>query len=171
MKKTHWLQNLSSLIFGTSLFTVTTVSAKEATMILPFVGSGYASNSNNEGYGTHFGARILLSANATQRFGLEVSQLDLFSLESQQPSKRFTAIGIVVEQTLWDWFLMSIGTLGYIEHGDNKNRPFGLRTNLGWEGTLINHSIRPFVVYRMDTIFDRSTTRINSLSIGLRWTL
>jgi len=137
-------------------------------MALPFAGVGYTKSKDQDGFGAHIGARFLMAANGRQRFGIEISQLDLYALDNSAPSTKYTAIGIVVEQTLWDWFLMSIGTIGYISTEAHSSNPFGIRTNLGWEGGKQQDQLRPFVVYRADYIFDSANTRVNSISSGIR---
>lgn len=138
---------------------------------MPFSGIGYTSSDNpwGDGIGTHVGVRYLLSANAKQSYGVEVSYLDLYALDDGGPDVRYTAIGIVIEQTLWDWFLMSVGTVGYIGIGDNDDNPFGVRTNLGWVSNNAS-KVNPFIVYRTDLIFDDPSVSMNSLSAGIKIT-
>ncbi|MCL0047233.1 hypothetical protein M1M98_03105 [Thermodesulfovibrionales bacterium] len=75
------------------------------------------------------------------------------------------AIGIVLEQRLFEWFNMSIGTVGYFNYGVDHSNVIGLTSNLGWEPN--NHiPFKPIVTYRSDTIFADNIETINSISIG-----
>jgi penicillin V acylase-like amidase (Ntn superfamily) len=116
------------------------------------------------GYGnqntTHYGTRILLNSSDTQAYGLEVT-------EFKTKDDDFLAIGIVLEQRLWEWFGMSIGTIGYFDHKDQNS--VGLVSNLGWEPN--NHiPFRPFITYRNDIIFakDKIDT-LQSISAGFKF--
>ncbi|MBL0703757.1 MAG: linear amide C-N hydrolase [Sulfurospirillum sp.] len=117
------------------------------------------------GYGSeeteHYGLRVLLKSNENQAFGLELT-------EFKNGSDEFQAIGILLEQRLWNWFNMSIGTVGYFNYGLNNQNPTGLMTNLGWEP---NNStpLKPFITYRGDTIFAKEETKnLHSISIGFK---
>ena len=76
------------------------------------------------------------------------------------------AIGIVLEQRLFEWFNMSIGTVGYFNYGVDRSNVIGLTSNLGWEPNNHNIPFKPFVTYRSDTIFADNIETINSISIG-----
>jgi hypothetical protein len=108
----------------------------------------------------HYGVRVLLGANDLQLYGLDVTK---FSTKDD----KFTSVGIVLEQRVWEWFNMSIGTIGYFDYkGQNQA---GLMTNLGWEPNR-NGRIEPFVTYRSDTIFTKDKTdTIHSLSVGVKY--
>ena len=116
---------------------------------------GYGSNENS-----HYGARVLLNSSNTQAYGLEFTQF-------KSKDDDFSAIGIVLEQRLWNWFNMSIGTVGYFDYKDEN--VIGLVSNLGWEPD--NHiPFRPFVTYRNDMIFGKDKTdTIHSISVGLKF--
>lgn len=106
----------------------------------------------------HYGGRFLLPAGETRRWGLEVTKFD-------GDDNEFTALGIVLEQRLFEWFNTSIGTVGYFDYGRNSENLIGLTTNLGWEPD--NHiPFKPFITYRNDVIFDTDTDVIHSISVG-----
>lgn len=117
------------------------------------------------GYGNddtkHYGLRVLLNSNENQTYGLELTKFE-------NDNDKFQAIGIVLEQRLWDWFNMSIGTVGYFNYGVNDENIIGLMTNLGWEP---NNSIpfKPFITYRNDTIFTKKTKILHSISLGFKF--
>ena len=107
----------------------------------------------------HCGGRILLSSNGLQKYGLEITAFD-------GKDAKFTSAGIILEQRLFGWFNMSIGTIGYFGYGDKLLNVPGLTSNLGWEPDN-DTSFKPFVTYRNDVIFNRSTIGVlDSLSVG-----
>lgn len=107
----------------------------------------------------HYGGRILLNAGEIRKYGLEFSKF-----ETNNDS--FSSIGIVLEQRLFEWFNMSIGTVGYFDYGVNNENTVGLVSNLGWEPN--NHiPFKPFITYRTDLILAKDKTKTyHSLSIG-----
>jgi penicillin V acylase-like amidase (Ntn superfamily) len=120
---------------------------------------GYGSVEGNSV--SHYGGRILLSTNNYQKYGLEVTQFD-------SDENEFTSIGIVLEQRLFNWFNMSIGTIGYFDYGVDSENLIGLTTNFGWEPD--NHiPFKPFITYRNDVIFGQHTDSIHSISIGFNF--
>lgn len=124
----------------------------------PYSGHGYSIEDKNV---FHYGCRILLAASKIKKYGLEITRFN-------NKDKYFTSIGIVLEQRLWEWFNMSIGTIGYFDYGKNSNNVVGLVTNLGWEP---NNSIpfKPFVTYRTDITFSSRMDIVSSLSIGFNF--
>jgi len=106
----------------------------------------------------HYGGRILLPADSIRKYGLEITKFG-------SKDDHFSSIGIVLEQRLFDWFNMSIGTIGYFDYGVDSDNVIGLTTNLGWEPD--NHiPFKPFVTYRNDVIFNNHTDVIHSISVG-----
>ncbi len=138
-------------------------------MIRPQFGIGIVNNGEDGRSGTavHGGVRLLRNANDYQRWGLELTSIDTPRNDSARHT-RFTAFGIVLEQRLWSWFNMSIGTVGYIGSIGQSKNPFGILTNLGWE-PITTSCLKPFITYRADMIFSEHTTTINSISAGLSW--
>jgi len=107
---------------------------------------------------SHYGGRILLPVGNNRTYGLEVTKFD-------GDDNEFTALGIVLEQRLFEWFNMSIGTVGYFDYGRDSENLIGLTTNLGWEPD--NHiPFKPFITYRNDVIFDKNTDVVHSISAG-----
>jgi len=68
-------------------------------------------------------------------------------------------------QRLWNWFNMSIGTVGYFGYGADSINPVGLMTNLGWEPSHYE-KFKPFVTYRNDVIFSEDMDVSYSVSVG-----
>ena len=106
----------------------------------------------------HAGFRLLLNSGEDQRYGLDVTYF-------QNKDDKFVTIGIVLEQVLFGWLNSSIGTIGYLDYGEDNDKLFGITSNLGWEPD--NHiPIKPFVTWRNDIIFGKKIENVNSLSIG-----
>lgn len=106
----------------------------------------------------HYGGRILLPAGNVRKYGLEITKFD-------NDDRQFTSVGFVLEQRLFDWFNISIGTVGYFDYGADSENVIGLTTNLGWEPD--NHiPFKPFITYRNDVIFNEYTDVVHSISVG-----
>jgi len=127
-------------------------------------GAGYNSSINDKisGVGYHIGGRLLLNVDPSHRYGLETTFVSPFGNDDNN----YIAIGIVLEQIKKEWFLMSIGTIGYIELGNGGNNPFGIVSDLGWESPK-EKKIKPFVSYRSEWIFNQSVLSLNSISFGI----
>jgi len=151
----------SLVLFVLALFP-SLVCAEPSLIVRPQAGYGYfnSSVSNNNGRIDHVGTRILLKVGEIRRYGLEISRLNM------EEGRDFTSLGIVLEQRLWGWFNMSVGTVGYFDYGVGSENPVGLMTNLGWEPSW-NNPIQPFITYRNDTIFSSKMDTLHALSIGL----
>ncbi|VAW52286.1 hypothetical protein MNBD_GAMMA06-1251 [hydrothermal vent metagenome] len=154
--------------------TILNTEKKSNLIVRPFAGIGYTDGADlgngdtGSGTGYHVGLRLMLGANKTQRFGFEYTYLDLYGLENNSPDIRYSALGLVIEQNFPEKnILISIGTIGYVGIGDNSDNPFGVRTNIGWEGGK-SGEINPFIVWRGDYIFANETIVVYSLSAGLR---
>lgn len=128
----------------------------------PSAGVGYTTSYGKgiAGLGYHIGGRFLLEANPNQKYGLEITYIRAVASESRD----YVAMGIVLEQRKFNWFNMSIGTIGYINIRESTY-PFGIVTNLGWEPRASGR-LKPFVTYRSEWIFDKVFLGINSISIG-----
>ncbi|MBI3813569.1 MAG: hypothetical protein HY279_03760 [Nitrospinae bacterium] len=137
---------------------------KTGITVRPHAGYGYSSSANSkyDGGVFHAGARFLLNSGERQRYGLEVSH---FNLNGEND---FTSFGIILEQLLWGWFNMSIGTVGYFSYGKDSDNPVGLTTNLGWEPEIFKN-LTSFITYRNDIVFHNDTAVMTSVSAGLSW--
>jgi hypothetical protein len=128
-------------------------AAASTVQVRPHVGYGTGQNK-------HVGFRLLMHSSDTQSYGLEITRF-------QNNHDGFTAAGIVLEQKMWGWFHMSVGTIGYFKYGAHDENAIGLVSNLGWEPDN-NMALKPFVTYRNDTIFAKGKTDIiHSLSAGV----
>ncbi len=138
------------------------VDASPPLIIRPQFGYGFIDSSgpNAGGNLNHLGMRLLLDAGGNKRYGLEATEF------SPEKGRRFYSVGIALEQRLWNWFNMSIGTVGYFDYGASSENPVGLMTNLGWEPSSYK-SLKPFITYRNDLIFGKEVDVAHSLSAGL----
>ncbi len=134
----------------------------------PIFGVGYAASSANSGMGYHAGARILSNANPTKRWGGEITYISPFGFKDSLSHKNYIAVGIVLQQVFQEQFVASIGTLGYVGIDENKNNPFGLLTEIGWE-PKITDNVQLFVALRFEWVFEVSTIRSSSLSLGFKF--
>ena len=126
------------------------IEYKTKMIFRPFAGYGYMEKKGI----SHYGARLLLTAGSTKRYGVEFTKF-----------RKFFSAGIILEQRLFGWFNMSIGTVGYFNYVSNNENVIGIASNLGWEPD--NHiSFKPFVTYRSDIIFGKPIKSIDSISIG-----
>ncbi len=131
----------------------------------PHAGLGYGSTLGGggpAGIALHAGGRVLLAANPMQVYGVEATYLRVRASDGTHEER--LAVGILLEQRLWDWFNMSIGTIGYLGLASAPGNPFGIVTNLGWEPRW--GPVSPFVTYRSDWIFADPTVSVSSLSAG-----
>jgi intein/homing endonuclease len=156
------MNKITLLIF--SLFLGLSSSAPlNATSFRPNIGVGYTTSYGKGiyGFGYHIGGRFLLEANSNQKYGVEITYITAVASKNRD----YVAIGIILEQRKFNWFNMSIGTIGYINLQENTN-PFGIVTNLGWELKTIG-GLKPFITYRAEWIFDEVLLGINSISVGI----
>ncbi len=128
--------------------------ADEDVMVRPHAGIGSMDGKQYQ----HAGIRVLLDASAEKKYGLELTRVNT-------PQGNYLAAGIVLEQTKFGWFNMSIGTIGYLGRGNTLNLP-GLVANLGWEPET-SAAFKPFVTMRNDVLFDKKMRTGISLSAGL----
>lgn len=153
------------VLFISLLLSPVFVYAKTELTIRPQLGCGYYDSPTSSETGSiyHYGARVLLGAGKTQKYGLEVSRFDI------EGGGDFIALGIVLEDKFWEWLTVSIGTVGYFDYIEDSNNPIGLMTNIGWEPHW-GKSIKPYITYRNDLIFSEKTDAVYSLSFGVSYT-
>ena len=78
---------------------------------------------------------------------------------------RPTSVGIYLEQVIFRYFNMGIGTVGYIGLSDNKN-PFGLYSHLGFEYPFANR-FHFLAAYQSEMIFTQEITMNNAFMLGI----
>jgi hypothetical protein len=110
----------------------------------------------------HAGLRLLTGVTDIRRYGLELTRVNTAGQD-------YVAMGIVLEQRLFGWFNMSIGTIGYFGQGVAANKSPGLVSNLGWE-PVTSDSLKPFITFRTDIVFGDRTLAGSALSAGFSYT-
>jgi hypothetical protein len=121
------------------------------------------SSGHDGGLSEHGGGRLLLQANQFQRYGLEMTAL---RLNVDRRHSDYIGTGIVLEQVLWGWFNMGIGTIGYLRTSGGSPHPFGIVTNLAYERWL-TPSLQVFAAYRSEWLFSEPVVAASSASIGI----
>ncbi len=123
----------------------------------------YGAEKNSDSPATLAGVRVMLAVNKSKSYGIEISRL---LLPTKGEEREVTTFGIILEQKLWGWFSMGIGTIGYFGAEPNSGNPVGITSHLGWEPTSDNMLV-PFAAFRTDYIWGHETTNISSLMVGL----
>jgi len=144
------------LVFLTSAF-----SYGQTILIRPDAGIGYLFADDIGEWTTYYGLKIHLSANEFQRYGIIVNHL--FSPINDQVS--YLCTGLMIEQVLFNYFNMGIGTIGYINLVQIGENPFGLYTHLGFEYKFSRH-FNVMASYRSDFIFRRHFAMYNAFQLG-----
>ena len=145
--------------------------------VRPDIGYGYAVSKDHErGMGYHAGVRILSDVRSlstptpVKRYGISITEVSPFESKAGLRDRKYLALGIMLEQTLASDFVITIGTLGYIGQDQNRNNPFGLLAEFGWEPKL-GKNTQGFVALRAESIYDTSTISRYALSVGMKYTL
>jgi hypothetical protein len=127
----------------------------------PHVSVGFASQYRGGGKGLSLsaGGRFLMAAGTFRRWGLDATYRRMEFEETLE----YLRIGIVLEQVLWKYFHIAIGTVGYVGLGGDGGNPFGLFTGLGYERHFGRFSFA--AVYGSELIFDREMTNASSLQL------
>lgn len=94
------------------------------------------------------GVQLMLPANATQSFGVEVDYLQT----DARNQRRYIATILFVENRMFGWFLMSIGLGAYVPLEGRRPTPVGISTKLGWAPNY-HKVVNPFVLLRADWVF------------------
>jgi len=157
MKRIIFITILTFCFNSHNLFAQNDTLSKKNILLRPNVNIGFLDTE----YAYSYGARILLPAGDNKAYGIEFS-----SFNTEKTNNDFFSVGIIIEQKLFGWFNMSIGTIGYFNYGITSDNLIGLTTNLGWEPNT-EKLISPFVTYRSDFIFSDKINLLNALNIGL----
>lgn len=137
----------------------------------PFAGVGWTDSfgDSRTGLGLHAGGRILFSAPLSSKigakFGVEATYLELDIRDENTIPERYVLVGFVLEMTLFQNFLMTTGTVGYVGLGDTEGNHFGIVTDVGWEPTWDSRAV-PYVTLRSEFVFDDNVYSVLSLSVG-----
>jgi hypothetical protein len=135
----------------------------ETVLVRLNLGAGQASQDGARPRSLEVGGDLLLSANASQRYGLTFSSLDL---DISGRHERYLCTGVVLEMVMYKCLRMEIGTVGFIGRGEGSgSNPFGLVSFVGYEKRVgpLTYSIG----YDSKYIFSRPAISINNLGIGV----
>jgi len=138
----------------------------QTVLVRPGGSVGYCQADDMKGLSYTYGLKILLMSNDFQRYGIKIDHFNILADEKQS----YLTTGIFIEQVLFKFFSMGIGTVGYINMIDWGENPFGLYTHLGFEHNFTKwFSI--VAAYQSDFIFRRSFTMNSAflLEIGFRF--
>jgi hypothetical protein len=127
-------------------------------MIRPDASIGFFNAGDTCGLSFSYGGKIILMANNFQRYGVMVNHLVL-SKES------YLTVGVFLEQLVFKYFNMGIGTVGYIGL-KNAGNPFGLYTHLGFEYPFTARFYF-LAAYQSDMIFGSPLIMNNALMLGI----
>jgi hypothetical protein len=144
------------------LFAIMPFSYGQTVLIRPDGGVGYLSADDVSGWAVNYGLKLHLSANEFQRYGIIVNHL--FLPENDQVS--YLCTGIMIEQVVFKYFNMGIGSIGYINLMQTGENPFALYTHLGFEYKFTEY-INIVAAYRSDFIFRAKFTMYNAFLFGL----
>ena len=144
------------------VFLMSSFSYSQTFLIRPDAGIGYLSADDISGWAANYGLKIHLSANEFQRYGLIVNHL--FIPSNDQVS--YLCTGLMIEQVMFKYFNMGIGSIGYINLVQTGENIFGIYSHLGFEYNLSKY-INILASYRSDFIFRKSLTQYNAFLFGI----
>ena len=133
-------------------------------------GVGFAqrarTTNNNITLSTLGGLQLVLPANRTQGYGLEVDYLQL----TTRQERRFISLGLSLEQQLFGWLVSGISFRGAFALEGGRDIPFGITTRLAWRSKG-GQRFKPMVALRNDWIFGERIHAATSLELGLEYRL
>jgi hypothetical protein len=159
---------LSAMVYGQTDSTLEAETDQEREpilMITPNAAVGYYSalgNDDLKGLSYSYGLKIILPANEFQRYGVLVDALTL----SGDDDIIFLRTGIYLEQVVFRFFNMGIGTVGYIGLTRGAANPFGLYTHLGFEYPFTKNLLAA-AFYQSEWIFDSPVISNNAFMVSV----
>jgi hypothetical protein len=159
MKKLGFVLTLFVLSFASNVY-------GQTVLIRPSSSVGYCSADDMEGLSYTYGLKILLMANEFQRYGVKIDHLNILADEKHS----YLSTGLFIEQIVFKYFNMGIGTVGYINTVEWGENPFGLYTHLGFEYNF-NKWFSIVAAYQSEFIFRKSFTMNNAflLEVGFKF--
>jgi hypothetical protein len=149
-----------------TLFLLTANIYAQTVTIRPGDSIGYCKADDMKGLSYSNGLKILLMANEFQRYGVKIDHLSIFADEKHS----YLCTGLFIEQVVFKYFNMGIGTVGYINTIQKGENPFGLYTHLGFEYNFVKW-FGIVAGYQSDFIFRKPFTTNNAFlfEIGIRF--
>ena len=150
------------VILAVMIFFMPNDSYAHTVQVRPDASIGYCKANDMEGLSYTYGIKILLMANEFQRYGLIINHLNILADEE----RAYLTTGIFIEQVVFKYFNMGIGTVGYINTIQRRENPFGLYTHLGFEYNF-NRLLNIVAAYQSEFIFRKSFTMNNAFMLGI----
>jgi hypothetical protein len=133
-------------------------------LIRPNASVGYFHGDGKTGLSFDYGAKILLAANTSQRYGIKIDHLNVFHDDNAKSS--YVGAGLFIEQVIFTYFNMGIGTVGYINITSPGRNPFGIYSHLGFEYPFAKR-FSLLAAYQSEIIFSGSVATNNAFMLGL----
>jgi hypothetical protein len=143
-------------------FLLTSAIYGQTVLIRPGASIGYCSADDMEGMSYTYGLKVLLMANGFQRYGIKIDHLNILSDEKRS----YLSTGLFIEQVVFKYFNMGIGTVGYINTVQWGENPFGLYTHLGFEYNF-KKRFGILAAYQSEFIFRKSFTMNNAFLLEI----
>jgi hypothetical protein len=155
-----------SVVLVFALFLLAANIYGQTVTIRPGGSIGYCSADDMKGLSYTYGLKVLLMANEFQRYGVKIDYLNILADEKHS----YLSTGLFIEQVVFKYFNMGIGTVGYINTIQWGENPFGLYTHLGFEYNFLKW-FGIMAAYQSEFIFRKSFTMNNAflLEIGFKF--
>jgi hypothetical protein len=159
------MKKLTVVLFFT-LFLLAGNIYGQTVLVRPGGSIGYCSADDVKGLSYTYGLKILLMSNDFQRYGVKVDHLNIPADEKNS----YLSVGLFIEQVIFKYFNMGIGTVGYINTMQWGENPFGIYSHLGFEYNFTKW-LGIVAAYQSEFIFRKSFTSNNAflLEIGFRF--
>jgi len=151
VKKIYFILTMFFLLFASNIYGQTATIRLGSSI-------GYCSADDMNGLSHTSGLKILLMANEFQRYGVKIDILNV----SPDDKHSYLSTGLFIEQVVFNYFNMGIGTVGYINTKQKGENPFGLYSHLGFEYNF-NKSFVFLLAYQSEFIFRKQFTSNNAL--------
>ena len=159
---------MKRLIFVFMLFALPLASNiyGQSVLIRPGGSVGYCKADDMEGLSYTYGIKILLMSNDFQRYGVKVDHFNILADDKHS----YLSTGLFIEQVVFNYFNMGIGTVGYINTVQWGENPFGIYSHLGFEYNFTKW-FSMVAAYQSEFIFRKSFTTNNVflLEIGFKF--
>jgi len=146
MKKVGVLLVFAFILSGSNIYAQTV-------LIRPGGSAGYCRSDDMKGLSYTYGLKILLMSNDFQRYGVKIDHFNILADDTHS----YLSTGLFIEQVIFKYFNMGIGTVGYINTMQKGENPFGLYTHLGFEYNF-SKSFGVVAAYQSDFIFRKPFT-------------
>jgi len=159
VKKIYFILTMFFLLFASNIYGQTVT-------IRPSSSVGYCSADDMDGLSYTYGLKILLMANKFQRYGVKIDHLNI----SADDKHSYLSTGLFIEQVVFNYFNMGIGTVGYINTRQWGENPFGLYSHLGFEYSF-NELFGFVAAYQSEFIFRETFTSNNAFLLEIAFKL